>query len=162
MFDRVEYPCYSPSVRPFHNRHTGEGRYPEGWGLAWMVSFTTPYFASSGRLHKVLSVAKTGFRPAVSVFSAFTPSRAGAVSQNVPVMAQNGTSMSPKGRVCQPTPSDMKRIKRTGGLSWFATSPADWLTLSFEPSVSVVSEGKYTYSRDRESHVRITRTAALA
>ena len=64
-----------------------------------MVSFTTPYFASSGRLHKVLSVAKTGFRPVVSVSSAFTPSRAGAVSQNVPVMAQNGTSVSPKCRV---------------------------------------------------------------
>ena len=27
----------SPLTRPLHNRHTGEGRYPEGWGLGWMV-----------------------------------------------------------------------------------------------------------------------------
>ena len=41
-------------MRPLHNRHTGEGRYPEGWGLAKMVSFTTPDVASSGRLRKGL------------------------------------------------------------------------------------------------------------
>ena len=29
--------------RPLHNRHTGEGRYPEGWGLARMVSFTPEF-----------------------------------------------------------------------------------------------------------------------
>ncbi len=47
-------PRHSRERRPLHNRHTGEGRNPEGWGLSRVVSFTTPDIASYGRLRKGL------------------------------------------------------------------------------------------------------------
>ena len=71
---------------------------------------TTPGVASSDRSTKGPSVGKTGFRPVVSVFSAFTPSRTGAVAQNVPVMAEMSRRCHPKDMLVNTSES-----RRSGG-----------------------------------------------